>query len=257
MFMRKKRDKKGQITIFIILAIVIVAIGVLIYMFYPQIRSSLGFETQNPNIFIQNCLQDKIQETISIIGPQGGSLDPEFYYTYQDDEIEYLCYTNEDYQLCTVQQPMLKQHIEAEIKKDIEDDAEECFDELESTFRGRGYQVSLNRGDFAVELLPKRVVTLFNSTLSLKKGEDTQVYKQFNIAVNNNIYELVTIATSIISLETTLGDSEVEYFMQYYRDLKVQKIKQSEGTTVYILTDLNTGDIFQFASRSLAWPPGI
>ena len=45
--------------------------------------------------------------------------------------------------------------------------------------------------------------------------------------------------------------------MNYYRDLKVEKLKQSEGTTVYILTDLNNNKKFQFASRSMAWKPGL
>jgi len=249
-------EKRGQITIFIILAIVIVALGILLYMFYPEIKSSLGFEDQNPNIFIQNCLQDKIQETVDILTPQGGSLDPEFYYTYQDDKIEYLCYTNEYYKLCSVQRPLLKEHIEKEITKEIQDDVKECFDELESSFRGKGYQVDLNRGVFYVELLPKRIVSTFDYTLSLKKGDDAQVYEQFSIAMNNNLYELVAIATSILDTESTIGDTEITTYMNYYTDLKVEKNKQSEGTTIYKLTDLNTGDIFQFASRSIAWPPG-
>jgi len=44
--------------------------------------------------------------------------------------------------------------------------------------------------------------------------------------------------------------------MTYYRDLKVEKKKQTDGSTVYILTKMDSGDKFQFASRSVAWPPG-
>ncbi len=248
--------KRGQVTIFIILAIVIVAMGILIYMFYPQIKSALGFEQQNPNAFIQSCLQDKIKETVSILSPQGGVLEPEFYYTYQDDKIKYLCYTNQDYETCTVQEPMLKQTTESEIKKDINEEVKECFDELESAFRGRGYQVDLKRKEFAVELLPKRIVTRFNYTLSLKKGDETESYNEFMIVLNNNLYELISIANSIVSYESTLGDIETTTYMDYYHDLKVEKKKQTDGTTIYILTDLNTEDKFQFASRSVVFPPG-
>lgn len=243
-------------TIFIILAIVIVAMGILIYMFYPQIKSTLGFEQQNPNAFIQSCLQDKIQETVSILAPQGGVMDPEFYYLYQDDKIRYLCYTNKYHETCTVQEPMLKQTVEAEIKREIFDDAKECFDELESSFRSRGYQVDLKRRAFAVELLPKRVAAKFNYTLSLKKGDETENYKEFTVVLNNNIYELISIANSIISYEATLGDIETTTYMGYYHDLKVEKKKETDGTTIYILTDLNTEDKFQFASRSIVFFPG-
>jgi hypothetical protein len=44
--------------------------------------------------------------------------------------------------------------------------------------------------------------------------------------------------------------------MNYYHDLKVEKKKQLDGTNIYILTDRNNENKFQFASRSVAWPPG-
>lgn len=249
-------NKRGQVTIFIILAIVIVALGILIYMFYPQIRSTLGFQEQNPNSFIQTCLQDKLKETVDVLGPQGGLLNPEFYYTYQGDKIRYLCYTNENFETCTVQEPLLKQTIESEVKGEITSDVKECFDELESSFRSQGYEVDLNRGEFAVELLPKRVAAMFNYSLSLRRGDDVQTNEQFIVALNNNLYELVSIANSIISYEASLGDVETTTYMNYYRDLRVEKKKQSDGTTIYILTDLNTEDKFQFASRSVVLPAG-
>jgi len=254
--MVNKSDKKGQITIFIILAIMIVALGIVIYMFYPQIKSSLGFAEQNPSAFMQSCLQDKIKETVDKITPQGGSLNPEFYYLYQDVKIRYLCYTNEYISLCTVQEPMLKESIESEIKANIQSDVTECLNELESSFTGRGYQVSLHRGTFAVELLPKRIAVTLNSSLSLKKGDETETYQEFKVVLNNNLYELISIANSILSFEATAGDVETTAYMNYYRDLKVEKLKQGDGTKIYILTDRNTEDVFQFASRSQVWSPG-
>ena len=74
--------------------------------------------------------------------------------------------------------------------------------------------------------------------------------------LNNNLYELVSITNSILNWESKYGDAETTVYMNYYHDLKVEKMKQSEGTTVYILTDKNNENKFQFASRSVAWPPG-
>ncbi len=250
------KSKKAQVTIFIILAIMIVALGIIIYMFYPQIKASFGFVEQNPNAFMQSCLQDKVQETASTLMPQGGSLNPEFYYLYQDVKIKYLCYTNEYYKLCTVQEPMLKESIESEIKTNIQKDVDECLNELERSFAGRGYQTSLRKGVFIVELLPKRIVVTLNSSLVLRQGDDTETYSDFKIVLNNNLYELVSIANSILGFESTAGDVEITSYMNYYRDLKVEKLKQGDGTKIYILTDRNTEDKFQFASRSQVWPPG-
>ena len=74
--------------------------------------------------------------------------------------------------------------------------------------------------------------------------------------LDNNLYELASIAESIVEWEATYGDSETTTYMNYYHDLKVEKKKQTDGTTIYIVTNRDTRNKFQFASRSVAWPPG-
>ena len=247
--------KRGQVTAFIILAVIIVVFGVAIYFFYPEIETTLGFEEQNPNIFIQNCLEDKIKSSIDELSIHGGSINPSFYFTYQNENLEYLCYTSEYYQTCVVQIPFLEKHIESEIKNNIKDDADACFEDLVQSYIQKGYSVDIKKGDINVEVLPKRVVATINHSVTLTK-DSTENYKSFNVILNNNIYELIGIASSIIEWETIYGDAETTSYMNYYHDLKVEKKKQSDGTTVYILTDRNTQNKFQFASRSIAWPGG-
>ncbi len=250
-----KKNRKGQVTIFIIIAIVIVVVGILIYLFYPEITIGLGLGTKNPQEFIQSCIEEDIENDIEILSLQGGSLNPEHYILYNNDKIEYICYTGEYYKTCVVQQPMLKEHIESEIGNDIQDKVEACFNSMEESYQKQGYDVNLKRGEINIELLPKRVISNFDYSLTLTKGE-TEQYDSFRVVLNNNLYELVSIANSILEWEATYGDAETTIYMDYYHDLKVEKKKQSDGTTIYILTDRNTENKFQFASRSVAWPPG-
>ena len=253
--MNKERGRRGQVTIFILIAILIVALVVLLFILIPQIRVNFGFEN-NPSEFLQNCMEDKIKSTTETLSLQGGSLNPENYFLYSDDRIEYLCYTNEFYIPCVVQQPLLKQHIENEIKKEIQEESNSCFNSLIQNFESQGFNVNLERGDTVVELLPNIVVVTYNRDLSLTK-DSTERYEKLDVVINNNLYELMSIANSILSMEVQFGDSETTIYMNYYHDLKVEKKKQTDGTTIYILTDRSTGDKFQFASRSIAWPPGI
>jgi len=249
-------QKRGQVTIFIIIAILIIFAAILIYMLIPKVKTEAGFDAQNPSGFIHSCLQNKIEQSVELISKQGGSINPDFYYMYKGDLIQYLCYTAEYYLTCVVQQPMLKQHIESEIKKDITDEVAACFNNLEKSYQNNGYTTKLDKGDIVVELLPKRISIRFeNYTLTVSKGE-TSVYNSFSVILNNNLYELTGIANSIIAWETAYGSVETSFYMTYYRDLKVEKKKQDDGTTIYILTDRNTEKKFQFASRSVAWPPG-
>ena len=127
---------------------------------------------------------------------------------------------------------------------------------MRQTYEKKGYAVNLRQGTMGVELLPKRIVVTFNHSLTLTK-ETSQTYDSFTVAVHNNLYELISIVNSILNWEARYGDSETTVYMNYYHDLKVEKKKQSDGSTIYILTDRNNGKKFQFASRSVAWPPGF
>ncbi len=254
----KKRlisNKKGQATIFIIIALIIVVLGVLIYMFFPKIKTTFGVQTENPNSFLKLCLEDDLQKTIEMVSLQGGSLSPELNYSYKGDEVAYLCYTNEYYDKCTMQQPFLREHIETEIEKDIQEKVDSCFDDLEKSFKSQGYKVSLTRKGFNVQLLPKKVRLNFDSELSLKK-QDVQMYDSLSSSFKSELYRFTTIALSILNWEAVYGDVMTTPYMNYDHDLKVEKLKQSEGSTIYILTDRPSEKKFRFASRSVAWPSG-
>ena len=247
--------KRGQVTIFIIIAVLVVGIGVLIYMLSPGIKTTITGEAKSPEQFIQTCLEEDIENSVEVLSLQGGSLEPEHYIINQGETVEYLCYTNEYYRSCVIQQPLLKQHIESEIKGDIDGVVRNCFNALKENYVGSGYSVDLREGSTKVELLPKRIVTSFTHVLVLTKGE-TETHNSFNVILNNNLYELVGITNSILESEALYGEAETTLYMNYYQDLKVEKLKKSDGTTVYILTDRNNDKKFQFASRSMALPPG-
>jgi hypothetical protein len=256
-FISSNVRKTGQVTIFVVFGLIILFLALLVAYFYPQIKVALTGETLNPSSYLQSCIEEELKSNIQIISSQGGSLDPTHYLLYKDQRLEYLCYTNEYYKTCVMQQPFLKQNIEQEVEKSIFKKAEECLTSLEQTYKRSGYDVKIKKGGVSLELLPKRAVLYFNSTIIATKADSTQRYEDLRISIPNNLYELVSIATSILNFEARYGDSETTIYMNYYHDLKVEKIKQEEGSKIYILTDRNNGNKFQFATRSLAWPPAV
>lgn len=249
------KNKRGQVTLFIIIGILIVLIGLIIYFFLPDGNTDIKPDTENPEAYLQQCMQEELETKIRNITLQGGSLEPEHYIMYKGDKIEYLCYTQEYYKTCVVQRPLIKKHIEEEILDAVDEKAEACFNELVSSFESRGYEVNARRGDKGVHIMPGKTILELNNTLTLTK-EDSRDYERFDISLDNKLYEMIFIARSIIDWETSYGDAETTIYMNYYRDIKVEKKKQSDGSTIYILTDRDKGTKFQFASRSIPWPPG-
>lgn len=242
---------------FIIIAIIIIGVAFLLYLLTSRPETTVGFDEKNPTGFIQSCLEDKLATTVETVSLQGGNVAPELSILYDNSDIEYLCYTSEYYNTCSVQRPLLKAHIEEEIEEEIEGKVVSCFNQLKTYYEDKNYNVlpEIRGSGIIVELLPDRIMVNAGRMLTITKT-DTKTYDSFIVILNNNLYELVSIANSIINWESNYGEAETTIYMNYYHDLKVEKKKQQDGSTIYILTEKSSGDKFQFAVRSKALPPG-
>ncbi len=255
------KGTRGQVTIFIILSLIIVAAAAVVYFFYPQIKSTLVLPA-NPQDYIQNCMQNEIKGTIANLSLQGGSIQPSPFYSYyspalkQSYDIAYLCYTNKYYSPCIMQQPLLQSYMESQIVTNIQPAADTCFQNMEQSYKSRGYTVNVIPGNITAQILPNKVLVIFNDKVTLERSGTPQRYDIFPVAVSSQVYQLVSIAESILNWEALYGDAPARSYMANYHDLLIEKNSQSDGTKVYVLTNLNTGEVFQFAVRSFVWPLG-
>lgn len=249
-----RMEKRGQIAIFIIVAAVIVGI-IAIFFWAPRLNLGIGQTAEaNPSGFLRDCIEPEARESLQAISLQGGYVSPDSFVSYQNQKIQYLCYTSENYKPCVVQQPLLIDHVKQEIKSRIEPKARSCVNELTSYYEERGYSVQASSGEVNVDLLPGKVVINFLSPMTITK-EETQRFDRFSIAIDSEIYDLLGIATSIIQFESILGDSETLLYMQYYPDLRIEKIRKDDYK-IYKLKNVVSEDEFNFAVRSLVWPAG-
>lgn len=245
-------SKRGQISIFVIVAIVVVGIIVLIFAF-PNINVFVS--DVNPTSFLRDCIKPEIDENLQVLSKQGGYLNPANYVMYQGNRIQYLCYTSENYVPCKVQQPLLVKHVENELKNKIKPIAQQCVQELKSRYESQGYNIRATQGDVTVTIAPGSIIVDFLSPMTISK-ESTQTFDRFAVAINSEMYDLLATATNIIQFESTLGDSETTLYLNYYPNLRIDKTKRN-GDTIYKLSNVITGDEFTFASRSLVWPQGF
>ncbi len=246
-------DRKGQVAIFVILAILLVAIVVIIFAF-PEVNV---FSTAlNPNAYLKDCIEPEITEIKDILSRQGGYNTPLSYTLYQDEKISYLCYVAENYVPCVVQQPLLVKHTEEEIKNYIEPRAKQCLQDLKSQYERKGYDVSGSSGSINVSIIPSKILVYFIAPMTISK-EETQTFRKFAISVESEWYNLLLTAVSILDFESTYGDSETSLYIKYYPNLKIDKTRRDDGSTIYKLSDVTTGDTFDFATRSLVWPQGV
>ena len=245
--------KRSQISIFVILAIAIVA--VLIIIFYPRIK--LAVQGSPTELTLQNCLDDDLRTTLASILEQGGSLEPSPYVNYEGEKIEYLCYTNAYYEPCVMQNPLLKQSVEEELSNFISSKVKACIEVTEEKLKSQGYIVtSSGSGNIEVKIIPDSIVINLDKEIQAKK-EDSSTEMTIKTAIfGSQAYDIIMISSSIANWETNYGDSNPETYMTFYPNIKVEKKRQSDGTKVYIITDRNTGEVLRFATRSFAVPAG-
>ncbi|MDO8509395.1 MAG: hypothetical protein Q7S27_06975 [Nanoarchaeota archaeon] len=256
-FIDKKMNymkKRGQMTIFIIVAIALVVIILLFFLFRPQIGNILGNEI-SPNSYLEGCIEPEIKPAVNILSQQGSYQNPEGYISYKGSKVKYLCYTDDFYETCTVQQPMTKGNFEKELNLMVKAKANKCVRNLIEEYEKRGYEVTSGGIDSSASIVPGKIIVSFNAPMTVTK-QTSEKYQSFDVEIESQMYDLLFIATSLVQNEVKVGDSATELYLQYYPDLKIEKTKLTDGTKIYKLTNVVTEEQFTFASRSLSWPAG-
>ena len=252
--MEKMKLKKGQVSVFIILGILIVI--VLLILFSRDAGFDTVFAKQSPYQEIEGCAQTAIQEGLDILMFQGGVIESENYFMYEGKKIDYVCYSENEYENCIMQKPILTNTIRDELEEYSTPKIKSCLNSVKSSLEGRGYSVVMRDPEIVIELVPDNVLVDMNLGLRIEKT-GVESFDHIRTGIKSKIYNFALITSSISQWETRYGDSETLNYMLYYPSLKVEKKKQSDGTTVYILTDRDTDEKFYFASRSIAVPAGF
>lgn len=245
-------QKRGQVTIFIILAIIIV-VTIIVFFSY----SKLDFLTSSQKgLYIESCIEKELQNSISELALSAGQIKPMFTTMYVDENISVICYTGEYNKPCVVQDPFLKQTFEDSLKKIMKSKIESCYETGIEELKSRGYDVVSGKLNYNININPDKTISVnLTAPTSISSDSDTTArVEKFEITIASNLYEVISVANSILQFETYYGDAEASSFMLYYPDLKIEKIRRDEGMKIYVITD---GEIkYRFASRSYAWPAG-
>ncbi len=249
------KSKRSQVAIFIIIAILIVAAVLLIFIFWkgPAIERPSPF---NPSTYISSCVKDSAKKAIPWISENGGSIEPKSSISYRSKKFAYLCYNANYYESCVNQQPMLIEHMEQELTGYIEPEVKDCFSSLQRELENQGYEFSMGLLKIETNLRPNRAVITTKRKVTISRGEETKSFTEFETKFSTSLYDLGEIATEIVNQETAYCDFDTLVFMLIHPEYDIRK-KVIEDSNLYTLKSLETGDEFKFAVRSCVMPPGI
>lgn len=249
------RGSRGQVTIFIIVAIVLVVgiVGVFYFMGEVDVESpsELG-----PKVFIDKCVRDVVEESVEKMLKNGGERVVSHWTEYHGSKYNYLCYQADDIAPCSNLHPMLEEQIEREIYLDTNDSVQDCFDSMREDFEARGYDITGHSTVYFVDLLPGNIEINLKKEFNVSKGGTSQSFENFNTKIPSPIYDLVQITREIVNSKALFCSHESGGRNLLDLEYNIGTVLY-DGSEIYHVVDLESGIEFRFAIRGCVDSPGL
>jgi len=251
-------NKKGQVTIFVIVGILLVAGVVLFFALFKTGQIDiLGDQEFNPESFVDKCIRDSSREKIDIMVSQGGFINPTDYKVYNDINVAYLCKNVNYYEPCINQYPLYISRLQEELEQETREDVESCFLILEDELKKRNY--GFEGGDFSIDVIlkPERVELIVYRDMKLTKNGVPREINSFSSVIKSPLYDLGFVANEIVRQEAKYCYFEYVGFMLLYNDFDIKKYVMSDSTKIYTILHKSSGEEMNIAVRGCAIPPGF
>lgn len=224
--------KKGQITPFIILGIlIIIATSTLIYIKQMD-KTGLDVEINQKYVmdgsiepvrmYIESCLKQISEDPIHRISQNGGKTNPTDYRYYNGSKISYIC-QNKDNFGC-VNSVLLKEEMEHDIEKEIMDDISSCINL--QVFSEQGYKIKEEPLSVDVRIGLTEVEIKAHYPLTFIKNSSTLKIENFKAKHSLPLGILYLQATNIANIENSQTNfNSVEFASKNGMQINVEKHK--------------------------------
>lgn len=193
-----KRGKKAQLTLFIIFAVIILGVGGVAYYvtsdksvvdneYFSQPGIKESVDSIQDSIF--ECIKVNANDALELVGIQGGYYDkPKSYFDLGWAFIPYY------YKEGQISRPE-KSTIELEVGKALDDNINDCFDQIEV----KDFVISYKKPKTSVNIQKGNVVFTMDLPITIKKDNKRIIInpKDNSVSVNSEINEMFEIATYI------------------------------------------------------------
>ena len=249
-------NKKAQIAIWVVIAISIVAIIGLLFVFSKK-PIGAGIDISDPKGRMEKCAKDAVNEAAEIILRQGGFVEPKNYKLYQNNKVTYLCENTGNFKPCINQHPLLLNEIKKEIVQYSYPIIEFCFNDVKEEFEKRKYSASFAETKLNISLGGDRIYLNIEKDIELKKNDAISRYEEFNVEINNPTYDLAKVAIEIAGQESKYCYFEYVGYMILYPRFDIKKFTMSDSTKIYTIKDKYSNKEMNIAIRGCAIPAGI
>jgi len=243
------KDKKGQVTIFIIIGIILlILVGFVFYIYGDRmkIKPKVKFDATQVeplNNYVEQCIEKEGGDAIKVVSEHGGRVNPQLGYWYGNEKIAYLCYTNE-FKSCENKVPFVRKEIEKEIDAYLPEKLKECID-LQKIESG-GYDIKAGKIKVSTEVGDENVLVAVDYPLTISKGGNVLSQEKFLYSFKIPVGRMVDLVEDIVDSEILYGKFFSELYELSHPDVIV-KIWAPVKTKIYTVKLRGEPIEFRFA----------
>jgi len=248
-------EKRGQVTIFIILGIVIVILAALmlyfrtnLFLFNPTVED-LNSRLDEIRNHVVSCVAEVSEPPIRQIGLQGGYLStpPDTFRLFNDSTVSYLCYSMKGSPNC-INRMLTKSEMEKQLSAAVDFALQTCVDVQSFKKLGSFEIITPDRWTVDTRIGSDMVVVLVNYPIKLRstKSSAEVSVQDFSSSFNYPLGYLYDVSQDILDYETQFGEfDQMVYMLAKKGQVRIDK-KRPYPDKLYILGKYGNDYVFQF-----------
>lgn len=255
--MERRCEKKGQVTIFIILAIIVVA-GIIVSFFFMGGMDILTGKISDPTAYIKDCAEKNAKVILDNLEQHGGIYYSESksydFLKFAGLDIAKLCYSSGNKTICENKHPMFNEEIEYQIKNYVKPRLEECFSELSGDYKSQDFsQGVLN---FSVKIEKDGVLLIIRKSIEIINGDNSVRVNNFDVSLDSDIYEFLEITNSVLNQELSCDcetgncNADLGKINIWYPQYSTSRFLTENSDKIYTILSNDNENKFMFAIKN-------
>lgn len=220
--------KRGQVTIFVIVAILIVSIVAIYFFLIQPPKGSEGVYSASIYNFVAECIENTAEEAITEIGQNGGYYFPPS--TSTETGIPYY-YINKENNMPT------KEIVENQISLYIRENLFFC---TKNFVQFKNYEITQGRINVHTTILEDRVQVEVNYPITLSQGEEQSVIEDFEKEIEVRLGLVYDSIAEVINSNENGVCLTCLYDVAIKNDFYVEMLDYDEHIIIVIFIDRNS-----------------
>lgn len=218
---------KGQVSIFLIIGIVILAIAALLVTLYTGPLDTNHAGHAGISNYVESCAENSLAQALHMTALKGGKINPEPAKNFYTLEIPY--YWNGQNHMPEISR------VENSINHELRLEMEKCLDNF-SVYKNQGYSIITGELRPKTKLLENRVRADINFPLNVKQGNTTKRIENFQVFIDSDFKKAYDTLKQIMDEQEKTPDSVPIGYISYLADehgFSFQTINMQDESEVF------------------------